>query len=74
MTPSERGYKTQYEHLWQRYRNDVIDWEEEKARLMTMWRNEMLTNAQLHRELEQARELIDKFIKPVDNSKETVSK
>lgn len=76
MTPSERGYKTQYEHLWQRYRNEVIDRNEEQARWMYQLRDQMVTIAQLQRELEASNELVKTLLfgVTVDNSKETVSK
>ena len=60
---SERGYQTQYQNLWAKYREEVIDRNENEARLLYQLRSEMITNAQLHYELERARELIDTLLK-----------
>jgi hypothetical protein len=60
-----------YDELWVKYRDLVIDSEEEKARLLYLYRQEMITNAQLHSELEKERSLTDSLLysKPVYNSK-----
>jgi hypothetical protein len=64
-----------YDDLWGRYREEVIDRNENEARLLYLYRQEMITNAQLHKELEEARELIATLLggKSVDNSKVTPS-
>jgi hypothetical protein len=61
--PSEKGYQTQYQNLWAKYREEVVDRNENEARLLYLYRQEMITNAQLHHELEKARELIDTLLK-----------
>jgi len=60
-----------YENLWKRYREDIIDWNEKETRLFYQLRSEMITNAQLQKELEEARELIDTLLllKGVDKLK-----
>jgi hypothetical protein len=60
---SEKGYQTQYQNLWEKYREEVIDRNENEARLLYQLRSEMITNAQLHHELERARDLIDTLLK-----------
>jgi hypothetical protein len=64
-----------YEELWVKYRDLVIDSEEEKARLLYLYRQEMITNAQLHSELEKERSLTDSLLygKPVDKLRMTPS-
>jgi len=61
--PIELEYQTKYKILWEKYREEVIDRNENEARLLYQLRSEMITNAQLHHELERARELIDTLLK-----------
>ena len=65
-----------YDDLWGRYRDEVIDRNENEARLLYLYRQEMITNAQLHKELEEARELIATLLsqKSVDKLKTEYSK
>jgi len=65
-----------YDDLWGRYRDEVIDRNENEARLLYLYRQEMITNAQLHKELEESRELIATLLsgKSVDKLKTEYSK
>lgn len=57
------------DQMWKRYREEVIDRNENEVRLLYLYRQEMITNAQLHRELEIARETIETLLSTVSVGK-----
>jgi hypothetical protein len=59
-------YEHKYEMLWSVYRDEVVRAKANEDRLMSQLRHQMIANAQLHKELDDARELIDTY---VDNLK-----
>ena len=69
MPNNENIFKLQYEKLVKRYREEIIDWNEKETKLLYQLRAEMVTSAQLHRELENTREIVDSLL-----SKKTVEK
>ena len=56
------SFETKYDILLYQFRNEVIDHEEERKRWLTQLRHQMIANAQISKELDEARELIDTLL------------
>jgi hypothetical protein len=56
------NYEQKYNTLYSVYRNEVITGKETEDRLMGQLRHQMIATAQVHKELDEARELIDNLL------------
>lgn len=62
-------YERKYQDLWNFYRDEVIRHKEYEDRMLSQLRHQMIANVQISKELDEARELIDTLLTPVEKSK-----